>query len=236
MYVDLRAADDFKCPKRLDEFVRGIRKTAVSFDSFKQVIEHKLAVDEDLRRDPDYADLSEYYYCKYMIAHVLRPTTVVEIGVKAGLSASVLAWGSGALNYYGYDIYTETAKFKPIAERRLEIYSSFSLTVVDSSCLMKLPEADLYHVDGSHTRAGVFNDLCLCYESAPVGAAILVDDVMCGPLVIAGVHDFSVEKRCFPIFFKDLRGEALFMKKRAHPSCLFMLQSTFPQRYVQKDK
>jgi len=232
MQVDLDAAEDFKHPDRLQAFVKGIRRTALSFKAFKAKIEPLLFEDEDLMSDHESDLLPEYYYCKYLIAHVLHPKKIVEIGIRAGLSAWTFTLASGAIQYTGYDTYAETAECRPLAERRLLAYKRFDIIVADSQRLVKVPKADLYHVDGLHTRAGTYGDLCLCYDHAPDGAAILVDDVMCGPHVIAGVYDFVRDRGCYPIFFKDLRGEALFFKHAPHPSRMFMLQSTFPQQYI----
>ena len=232
MQIELDAAEDFKHPDRLRAFVKGLRRTALCYRRFKYKIDPLLFEDEDLMSDHESNLLPEYYYCKYLIAHVLQPKSIVEIGIRAGLSAWTFTLASGAQEYTGYDTYEETAKFRPLAERRLKAYQSSKIVVADSQRLSGVPKADLYHVDGLHTRAGTYSDLCLCHDHAPDGAAILVDDVMCGPHVIAGVYDFMLDRKCFPIFFKDLRGEALFFKHAPHPSKVFMLQSTFPQQYI----
>jgi len=233
MLIDPQAAEDFKYAQRLHRFVKDLKKQTLDFFGFRRRAMSLMRGDHELMADPNVRLVPEYYNCKYLLGKLVAGRRIVEIGVKAGLSAWTFMTAHRPESYVGYDIYAETTWALPVAKGVLTpMAERVTINRRDSQGLKSVEEADFYHVDGLHTREGTCHDLCVCYDSAPDGAAILVDDVMCGPDVIAGVHDFARRKDCYPIFFKDLRGEALFFKNVPHPSRFFMLQSTFPQEFI----
>lgn len=123
---------------------------------------------------PTYAKLFD-------VVHELRPRIIVEIGVRCGYSAWIMAQAAPGALILGYDLDGDEREvnthmgFRGACIHAVEIMRScdFHLTIVDSHQLLRLPRCDLVYVDGDHTEAGCYADLCLADQAADV---ILVDD------------------------------------------------------------
>jgi hypothetical protein len=136
---------------------------------------------DSLRRIDQYR---EYYHTKYDLAKRVAPKTIVEIGVRAGYSAWAFLCACPTAKYYGFDAENGThggrgGPWAPWA-RKMLAERGFDVEIAapaDTQSMDKMPiAADLYHVDGDHTPDGVYHDLTICFEAAPVGAVLLVDD------------------------------------------------------------
>lgn len=201
-----------------------------------------MAIEDELNHDPDFEQMPEYFYIKHLIAACVRPQTIVEIGVKGGLGAwAMLSACSWPVRYTGYDGYDsladvppewKTGRFKHLVPKRLDpLGVDYSLLEFDTQKLNEFPVADLYHIDGCHRSEGVRRDLNHCWISGGPDSAFLVDDVMCGRDVIRGVHAFIADRGlALPIFYKSLRGEALFFRNGDPPLWAYQLQRAYPQR------
>jgi len=168
-----------------------------------------------------------YYAVKYSIAKMCQPTSVIEIGVRAGYSAwaFMMACRPG-VPYYGFDAENGThggrgGPWTWWARKLLEgmdvphrIYAPFNTQEVD-----RLPEkADFYHVDGDHTERGVYHDLEICFGDLPIGGHILIDDydyseakdVRIGVNRWLKAYDGFIHWRYLP----SLRGEILIQRTK----------------------
>jgi hypothetical protein len=136
--------------------------------------------------DPDTPEdwHGRYYETKARIAHWIKPTRVVEIGVRAGYSALAFHMGHPYSEFYGLDLdeggWGGVAGYLEVAAPRLNTLnlSALRLDRKDSQTLKTiLPEgqkADLFHVDGDHTPRGCAHDILLALNSG--ARYIVVDD------------------------------------------------------------
>jgi cephalosporin hydroxylase len=169
------------------------------------------------------AQYKDYYKVKHDIAAELQPKTIVEIGVRAGYSAFFFLQACPDAHYHGYDADNKThggqgpKAYIPWAEKILSEagYSAEITWPFDSQKAEVMPtEADMYHIDGDHSVAGVMHDLDICFAAAPSGAHLLVDDYDYISTVRTGIdrwvqqHAKEIEHR----YIKSLRGEILIRK------------------------
>jgi len=77
---------------------------------------------------------------------------------------------------------------------------------------LRLPAADLYFVDGDHSREACARDLALCAAAADPsrGALLLVDDVAHERGVAQAVEAFARERGLQAVMHPTLRGLAVF--------------------------
>jgi predicted O-methyltransferase YrrM len=142
-----------------------------------------------------------YYETKARIAHWIKPTRVVEIGVRAGYSALAFHMGHPYSEFYGLDMdeggWGGVAGYTTIAEKQLDRIAirEYTLSVQDSQTLKSLPpegqKADLFHVDGDHTPRGCAHDILLALNSG--ARYIVVDDYDYSTHVAEGA-DWAIQK------------------------------------------
>ena len=166
-----------------------------------------------------------HYTTKYLICKLLNPKTIVEIGVRAGYSSWAFFQACPDATIYGFDNNCgkhggqggEKGEYKRWAKKILAPYhfKSFNL---DTQIVNKLPlvdEIDFMHIDGDHTRQGVYNDLVLALKHVKAGGYILIDDIDYIPEVLEGVSDFIrlYKREIEHIYLPSFRGEMLIRKK-----------------------
>lgn len=125
-----------------------------------------------------------YYAAKARIAAWIKPTRVVEIGVRAGYSALAFHQGYPYTEFYGLDMdqgyWGGVAGYLDEALTRLSELPLTLLTACreDSQQIKVLPplgkDADLFHVDGNHTAKGTAHDILLGLNNG--ARYIVVDD------------------------------------------------------------
>jgi predicted O-methyltransferase YrrM len=167
----------------------------------------------------------EYYESKYNICKRINPKTIVEIGVRAGYSADAFLQSCPTAKYLGYDADNgqhggKKGFFaKPYMKWAKEYLAKFDYDVtinfpIDSQKINEIAVADFYHIDGDHSKEGVIHDLKTCYNSAPSGAYLLIDDIDYLPLVKEGVEEW-IEAHKDSIsheYISSYRGEILIQK------------------------
>lgn len=166
-----------------------------------------------------------YYKVKHDICKRLNPSTIVEIGVRAGYSADAFLQACPNAKYIGYD--ADNFQHGGKRRRRHQPYMVWALDhltgngydaminfPVDTQKISSVAKADLYHIDGDHTKKGVMHDLDICYNSAPVGAYILIDDYDFLPAVRDGVNQWlnAHQDKVTHEYIKSHRGEMLMQK------------------------
>ena len=130
------------------------------------------------------------YACfKYAVAKVLRPRTIVEIGVGSGVSAIAFLYARPTLRYIGLDIGEWSARLgKPFLEtvraKLSALQFDFEIIEGDSQLIDTMPECDLVHIDGNHSSEAVYHDMLSAWNS---GAKWILCDDACDPAVGAGI-------------------------------------------------
>jgi len=130
---------------------------------------------------PNYYYTDEFrvgYACfKFIVAKVLQPKTIVEIGVGVGVSALAFLYGCPAASYIGIDNDCENGRNFPIKPSEFVkglVGKRGTVIVTDSTKMDRLAPCDLAHVDGGHSYEDAFNDVMLAWRSN--ARWILVDD------------------------------------------------------------
>lgn len=174
---------------------------------------------KDHNRFEEYATHSEI---KYAIAAELKPTRILEVGVRAGYSALSFLKACPNARYLGID--AESGKHGgqggPWLWWAKKILAPYDATLINAdSQLMKEPPGpglfDMIHVDGDHSRSGALHDMELLWPTLAIGGTMLVDDLDYVPSVWQAVQEFlaahqkaTFEKRA------SIRGEGLITKVR----------------------
>lgn len=168
------------------------------------------------KRRPDY--LVGYARFKYVVALVLKPQSICEIGVGGGIAARAFLTASPGATYFGIDNgeYDREAKKLVLADTCRQLPEEFPGVVImmaDSSELGALPRSfDLVHVDGCHYYANAKHDTLLALKSD--SKHVLVDDAK-DPAVFKGAMDALTEcgRVAGWVYFDDtLTGNILFQR------------------------
>jgi SAM-dependent methyltransferase len=105
-----------------------------------------------------------YYRLKFAIAKVLKPRSILEIGVRFGYSARTFLEASPSAMFLGIDLDSDQFGGEhgalDWARQIMQDYDA-SFIVADSQKMNRLPEGnyDLIHVDGQQDGLGTFHDL-----------------------------------------------------------------------------
>ena len=121
-------------------------------------------------------------WIKYQIAHYLQPSSIVELGVRAGYSSWAMRIGCPTAKITGIDSfvsgnqgsYGHEEQLKANAERLFKQIDA-TLVCADTQTLEAFPKAELYHVDADHNVKSAYNDITFCLRANP-GAVVIVHD------------------------------------------------------------
>lgn len=135
------------------------------------------------------------YACfKREVAKVLRPESILEIGIGLGVSALAFLDGCPSAKYMGIDddsdYYKKLFSAKPtqyISSVMFEKgYHNRKIISMDSTKMDRFPFCELVHIDGDHKRETVRHDFTLAWESE--ARWILCDDTRDSE-VVGGIFD-----------------------------------------------
>jgi predicted O-methyltransferase YrrM len=175
--------------------------------------------------DPIFSKLTQVqidriYYEKFLIASLIQPKVMIEIGVRTGYSAIAFFKAVPDLIYYGFDCSDKKQagdkKYLEHAKRITKGYN-FILKEVDTLTLENLgiTDVDLVSIDGNHTYKYVYNDLVLAWEAVKSRGFLLLDDISyikdVKKALIAFRENYYLFKlgRISYLDFKGLRGFSL---------------------------
>lgn len=136
------------------------------------------------------AEADDYYRLKYVIAETLAPKIIVEIGVRAGVSALAFLAACPAATYIGYDNGRDAVEHgidyrtQTLAEFKRQGYAAADIVVADSQSLQRFPDCDLVHIDGDHSFKCVRHDFVSAWYS---GAKWILCDDASDAAVTAGI-------------------------------------------------
>lgn len=128
--------------------------------------------------------MERYYETKYLVARDLQPTSILEIGVRAGYSALAFLQAVPRAQYLGLDNdegnWGGVRGYMEEARIRLEPYNAVVTrcdtqdTPLDPEILAVLQGYECWHIDGDHSFRGALSDMLLAHR---MGAHwILLDD------------------------------------------------------------
>jgi 2-polyprenyl-3-methyl-5-hydroxy-6-metoxy-1,4-benzoquinol methylase len=134
----------------------------------------------------------DYYKLKWSIARVLKPSSILEIGVRFGYSAAAFLDAYPSAKYVGIDLNTDSfGGVKGGINWAKQITQGFNaeLIVADTQIMNSFPGGiyDLIHVDGQQDGDGSFHDLELAVKQARY---VLVDGYFWTRQNFLAVSDF----------------------------------------------
>ncbi len=139
-----------------------------------------------------FIDWVDYYRLKWAIAHVLKPASILEIGVRFGYSAAAFLSGVPTAHYVGIDLDVDTFGGTQGAinwAKKITQPFSADFIVADTQTMEWFPGDiyDLVHVDGQQDGDGTFHDLELALKQARY---VLVDGYLWTRQNFTAVNDF----------------------------------------------
>lgn len=158
---------------------------------------------------------------KYAVAKILRPETIIEIGVGAGISALAFHSAWPGFRYCGLDLDTHES-FYNLETTTLQLTSIFSRkpTILegDSTKYKKLPDPfemvfSLGHLDGGHDFETAKSDMKLLWDAGT--RWILVDDANDAAVtagVFSAIHELPHGKTDYAYFEDTWSGNLLFRR------------------------
>jgi 2-polyprenyl-3-methyl-5-hydroxy-6-metoxy-1,4-benzoquinol methylase/predicted O-methyltransferase YrrM len=167
----------------------------------------------------------DYYKLKWAIANVLKPTSILEIGVRFGYSAQAFLHGNPDARYIGIDLDTNSyGGVKGAINWAKETTQSFDadFIIADTQTLEHLPGNiyDLIHVDGQQDGDGSFHDLELALKQ---GRYVLVDGYFWTRQNYIAVSDFLFRYANLLDFYGVVPGYAGELLIKTSPTCLEQL-------------
>jgi hypothetical protein len=171
--------------------------------------------------------LNECYKVKYLVAALVKPNSILEIGVRAGYSAAAFLTACPRARYLGLDFdrlpesqMQEThggcPGFSFWAEKSLRTHfpratvSILGRNTQDHAVGLR-SRRNLVHIDGDHSYQGCLRDLC---QVEPIADWILVDDFDFLPEVKRAVKDWLKEYQVQHIAFPSFRGDVLIRNQK----------------------
>jgi hypothetical protein len=133
-----------------------------------------------------------YYRYKWAISRILKPKTILEIGVRFGYAAAAFLDASPSSRYIGVDLDVDDfGGVKGAIKWAKAITQQFEadFVIADSQRFDRLPGGiyDLVHVDGQQDGEGSFHDLELSIKQARY---VLLDGYFWTPINFAAVSEF----------------------------------------------
>ena len=174
---------------------------------------------QDVKSVKRYPEYKGYYKVKYNLAYVQEPSTILEIGVRAGYSAYSFLSACPDAKYTGIDAENGThgGQGGPWMWWAKELLEDYDTTFIeaDSQKMHRIDGGpfDFIHIDGDHTKEGLLHDLKICWPVLAEGGVIIVDDYDYIKTVKEGVDEFANLPGVVKKYVKSLRGEIIFSKK-----------------------
>ncbi len=201
-----------------------------------------LQPDDPWLKHEDPATVRLIYEEKYHIASLIKPRSILEIGVRAGYSAAAfLSAAPSDCTYLGLDAdqsHTQHGAWHGAPARTAMMLNDHfpgrgEVRICDTQEMDQFvgrwpPEGrqqdatevfpdpldsyDLVHIDGDHSYDGALHDLHLFSK---VARYLLIDDVAYIPEVKGALDTFLEETGCQAIGFPTVRGDAIIQLRLA---------------------
>jgi hypothetical protein len=167
-------------------------------------------------------DWYKAYCVKHSICNALKPSSILEIGVRYGYSAHAFLFTNISARYMGVDL--DDASVNSMGEPTVDwAFAMLKRTISHDLQLMSLKvdtqnndisgvlsPYEFVHIDACHTYAGALRDMTIGWKLAT--RAMLVDDYMGSPPVHDAVIAFRKLTGAVMLSTPSGTGEALFLK------------------------
>lgn len=159
---------------------------------------------------------SGIYRWYHAIGEALRPSSILEIGVRFGYSLRSLTLGSKEVQTIrGYDMELDhVGSSAYVLQRFKDEFPEVDIAIanVDTRNVRSLACTglfDLAHVDGDHSEEGCYHDCILACRYVRSGGYLLIDDVASGggdPRARRGALRFLEERQIEAVILDTYRG------------------------------
>jgi len=195
------------------------RITAGPFPSFSAWCDDVLNPEDTHPWDFRTPEFYQEYRAKYAIAKMVKPQSILEVGVRFGYSARSFLMASPTARYMGLDIDEPSwGPYKGVprlwAEERLRaLYPANDIMTYNTNTQTDPPPTrlvDLIHIDGDHSFEGATRDLTMFLPLCR--RVIVVDDYQEIATVRAAVDEFCARRSdTIQLLVSSLRGSALLV-------------------------
>jgi len=176
-----------------------------------------------------FGEWKDYYKLKFAISKVIKPTSILEIGVRFGYSASAFLTASPKASFLGIDINDDSfgGEIGALNWAR-QCLSQFDVEflVANSQDMQTFPGGryDLIHIDGQQDDGGTFHDLSLAITQSKW---ILVDGYFWTKENFRESNEFLLRYKELIQFSFSIPGYAgeLLIRAKDHS-----IDSTFPMK------
>jgi len=148
--------------------------------------------------ETDWVKSEKNYPFYAALASLVKPMSVLEIGVRLGYSLISMFRGySGILKIVGVDLQADVEDSQRKARENLFAVGyrrELELPVVESKwikCFGSNVHFNLVHLDGDHSREGVREDIRIAWPKVAPGGILIVDDIEFVPSTREGVEDIK---------------------------------------------
>lgn len=162
-----------------------------------------------------------HYITKYRLAKALRPSSILEVGVRYGYSAYSFLSASPLATYVGVDsddpehncMGAPTCEW---ASNNLKKHfpkaqiSIFRTNTQEQIPLFTPGEFDFVHIDAAHDYAGALKDFYSFWPAC--SGAMLIDDYASTGSVRDAVTEFVKQTKSILLMTESLTGEALIVR------------------------
>jgi 2-polyprenyl-3-methyl-5-hydroxy-6-metoxy-1,4-benzoquinol methylase len=196
-------------------------------------------------------DWFSYYRLKWAIAHIIKPESILEIGVRYGYSAAAFLNGNPNANYVGIDLDTDSyGGVKGAVNWAKEITQPFNTNfiIANTQSMKSFPGGtyDLIHVDGQQDGDSSFHDLELAISQSKY---VLVDGYLWTKQNFLAVSDFLFQHSNLIDFYGVIPGYAgdllikvagdrckeIDFRKDKHISSSLTVQNAYVTNYYTQD-
>jgi cyclopropane fatty-acyl-phospholipid synthase-like methyltransferase len=205
-----------------------LREYASSYYDFRSISNP----DDPLKaRFPAWVD---YYRLKWSIARILKPRTILEIGVRYGYSGHAFLDACPDSYYQGIDLDSEiSGGVKGAIEWAKKILQPFNadFLIADTQTMAAFPGQtyDLIHVDGQQDGDSSFHDLTLAIQQ---GHYILVDGYHWSNQNFLAVNDFLLQQRDRLDWYGAIPGYAGELLIKVKPQAQTTAQTSLDLRHT----
>jgi len=133
-----------------------------------------------------------YAAFKHTVAKVIKPRSVVEIGVGFGVAACAFINGAGGTcSYCGFDDGSMDERSLPAVSETLKQWTLAKVHHYESLHIPELDRVDLFHVDGAHDYAHAFADVQRAMKCA---LWVLIDDTRDSQVAAAAMQALYIKR------------------------------------------
>lgn len=180
----------------------------------KELEDRQILADIVLEDDEDlwFVNSNDIYIWYYAIGKVLSPSSILEIGTRAGYSLKAMISGSSVppseISLWSLDGELDIVESQDYCEYyfgnlgcRCDFRKGLTQDIDDLNITERV---DIVHIDAFHSEEGCYHECALGIRVLKDGGYLLIDDISSGPLVKAGAiafcRDYNLSYEYLPSF------------------------------------